>query len=421
MEPKIPAPYVVQPLAPGQHDAAMDTVWRAFGWGQRRAAADEVIAARAIEIDRTLVAVDTTAEDGHVVGTTSTYSLTMTLPGGAQAPVAGVWMVSVDPTHRRRGVQSALLHHQLRQFAADGESISALWTTEAPLYQRFGYGLATWRSRIEVDLAHAVFTPRATALAASSGAQLRLMSLEQALPHLVGIHEKQATTRPGTLARDERRWQQLLGDDDGPAAELVVAIGPAGATGYAAYRLREGAPAAVPTGEVAVQEISALDAATHAQLWRFLLDTDLRRTLTCSSRPLPDPLAHLLSDHRRMDARVDDALWVRLVDLPTALSMRAYSRDVDVVVEVEDDLLPANAGRWRVTVADDGQRAQITRSDRAPDLSMDVSDLGAAHFGATTLADLARAGRVIELKTGALAAASAAWGWPTTPDAQEIF
>lgn len=164
-------PYLVRAMQDGEVGAALDAVWRAFGWPPRTQDAAEVIAARGIEVDRTLVTIET--GDEEVVGTASAYSLQMTVPGGAQAPVAGVHLVTVAPTHRRRAVASAMMHRQLADLAASGEATAALWTTEAGIYGRYGYGLAAWRQRVEVDLARAGFTARAAALVASSPARLR--------------------------------------------------------------------------------------------------------------------------------------------------------------------------------------------------------------------------------------------------------
>ncbi|MBN0038854.1 GNAT family N-acetyltransferase [Cellulosimicrobium cellulans] len=415
-----PSSFDVRPLEQEDRDQALDVVWRAFGWGYRQDAADDVFAGRSIEADRTLVAVD--GSRSEVVGTASAYSLRMTMPGGGSQPVAGVWMVTVAPTHRRRGVMTAMMRRQLTDLAAGGEAVAALWATEAGVYGRYGYGIASWRQPIEVDLSRAAFTPHATRLVAGSPARLHLMSLPAALPHLAAIHDDLLATRPGTLARDADRWQFLLGGGDGrPPAEIVVALGPDGPTGFAAYRVREGEAALVPRGVVAVQEVGATDPATHAQLWRYLLDLDLVSTLTCESRPVPDPLAHLLADHRRMHARLDEALWVRVVDVERALGARAFSAPVDLVLDVTDDAVPANAGRWHVVVGEAGGTAAVRRTDARPDLSMDVADLGAAHLGATPLHVLALAGRVVEHTPGAVAAAAAAWSWSPTAHTAEIF
>lgn len=409
--------FVLRSLDPGDRGPALDMFWRAIGWGARTEDADAVFADRAIELERTFVTLDTDSDE--IVGTTSAYSLTMSMPGGALVPVAGVYLVGVEPTHRRRGVMSSMMRHQLKGLANGGEAVAALWTTDPAIYQRFGYGLATWRSRIELDLARATLSPRADALASASCARLRHMSVADALPHLAAIHEEIVGSRPGVLARSESRWNFLMRLEDGEP-EVVVAMGPEGPVGYMAYRIRPGQSSATPGGEVEVQEISAVDPATHAQLWRYLLGLDLMRTVS-AHRPLPDPLVHLLVDLRHLHATIDDALWVRLVDLPRALGQRAFAAPVDLVLEVTDAVLPANAGRWRVSVDTAGEPAAARPTRDDADLSLDISDLGAAHLGATHLADLALAGRVHEHTPGALAAASLAWSWSPIATCPEIF
>lgn len=408
---------VLRSMDPGDRGPALDMFWRAMGWGARTEDADAVFAGRAIELGRTVVAIDTDSDE--IVGTTSAYSLTMSMPGGALVPVAGVYLVGVEPTHRRRGVMSSMMRHQLNGLANGGEAVAALWTTDPAIYQRFGYGLATWRSRIEFDLARATFSPRADALASASCARLRHMSVADALPHLAAVHEEVVGSRPGVLARSESRWNFLMRLEDGEP-EVVVAMGPEGPVGYVAYRIRPGQSSATPGGEVEVQEISAVDPATHAQLWRYLLGLDLMRTVS-AHRPLPDPLVHLLVDLRHLHATIDDALWVRLVDLPRALGQRAFAAPDDLVLEVTDAVLPANAGRWRVSVDAAGEPAATRPTRDDADLSLDISDLGAAHLGATHLVDLALAGRVHEHTPGALAAASLAWSWSPIATCPEIF
>jgi predicted acetyltransferase len=102
-----------------------------------------------------------------------------------------------------------------------------------------------------------------------------------------------------------------------------------------------------------------------------------------------------------MQLRVGDGLWVRLVDVGAALSARAYADAGPVVLEVEDPFLPENAGRWRIA----GGAAD--RTDEAPDLAMDVGELGAAYLGGFTFGELVRSGLVREAREGGAARADA--------------
>jgi predicted acetyltransferase len=146
---------------------------------------------------------------------------------------------------------------------------------------------------------------------------------------------------------------------------------------------------------------------------------DLTRTTRYWFGAVDEPLLYLVNEPRRLNGRLGDGLWVRLVDVGAALAGRTYAAPVDVVIEVTDELVPENAGRWRL--AADGTGARCTRTDGDADLACDVSALGAVYLGGPTLGALAAAGRVAELRSGALAAASTAFGWHRAPNATEIF
>jgi predicted acetyltransferase len=86
---------------------------------------------------------------------------------------------------------------------------------------------------------------------------------------------------------------------------------------------------------------------------------------------------------------------------------------------VTDALLPHNAGRWRLV--GDGSAARCEPTDAAPDLRLDVRELGASYLGGTSLCTLAGAGLVVETTGGSVASASAAFGWERAPASIEVF
>lgn len=105
---------------------------------------------------------------------------------------------------------------------------------------------------------------------------------------------------------------------------------------------------------------------------------------------------------------------MRLVELGAALEARAYRAPVDVVFEVEDAFCPWNAGRWRLTGDAKGLR-RAAWTDDAADLALSVRELGSAYLGGESLSALALAGRVRELRAGALAEASLAFSSDAAP------
>jgi predicted acetyltransferase len=132
-----------------------------------------------------------------------------------------------------------------------------------------------------------------------------------------------------------------------------------------------------------------------------------------------EPLLFMVNEPRRIAARQADALWVRILDVPGALAARRYAAEIDLVIDVTDELIPENTGRWRLSGSLDGARCEST-VDPA-DLSCDIQSLGAAYLGGTPLASLAATGLVREHRPGALAAAATAFGWYQTPSSIEVF
>jgi predicted acetyltransferase len=177
----------------------------------------------------------------------------------------------------------------------------------------------------------------------------------------------------------------------------------------------------LPDGQLTVRELIAADPAAGAALWQNLLDRDLIASVIAELRPADDPVLHQLLDQRRARERLADGLWVRVIDLAAALSGRAYSGPVDVVLEVSDALLPANAGRWRLRAAGPDGGAVCERTQQPADLALDVRELGAAYLGGTRLGTLAQAGLVRELTPGALTPLSAAMTWDPPPWCPRIF
>jgi predicted acetyltransferase len=166
---------------------------------------------------------------------------------------------------------------------------------------------------------------------------------------------------------------------------------------------------------VSVRELVAETPEARAGLWRLLLGLDLVRTLQWRLAPDHDPLAHVVTGNDAIDRRAGDGLFVRLLDVEAALSARAYAAPADVVLEVEDAFCPGSAGRFRLR---DGS---CERTDDRADLALGAEALGAIYLGGTPVTTLAAAGRVRELRPGALLEAATAFRSPVEPWCPEIF
>lgn len=379
---------------------------------------DESVRNRDIwEPDRTLVFTD----GDQIVANAAAESREVTVPG-AIVPAAHVTLVGVHPTYRRRGLLTRLMHKQLRDVREAGtEPLAMLWASEGRIYQRFGYGLAVRRLPWTVDRRDVRLLPR---FAARTG-RLREAVPGEVRKELAALYERVRPDRVGWSSRDEARWAFLLTDrpehrHGWSAWYALLYEGEHGLDGYARWRVKPKWDAG-PTGEVDVAEMVAATPAAYTELWRFLLSVDLSRTVDFWAASLDEPLLQMVDEPRALGGRHSDALWLRITDLPAALGRRRYQIPVDLVLEVDDQLLPENAGRWSLRSTGPETSCVPAPAGAAADLVCDIADLGAAYLGGVSLAALAAAGRVREVTPGALATASLAFGWQRAPSVTEGF
>ncbi|MCX4823075.1 GNAT family N-acetyltransferase [Streptomyces sp. NBC_01142] len=350
------------------------------------------------------------------VGTAGAFSFGVSVPGGAMVPAAGVTMVSVAATHRRRGVLTSMMRRQLDDVRELGEPLALLTASEPGIYGRFGYGIATQQMSAEID----TLRTRIKAPEGADEVRLRFAKVADVAQECEAVYVRSIGSRPGMLAR-RPGWERLPlldppADRDGASPMLCVVAERAGEiVGFVRFHNKPAWGAGGPNGSIVLRHIEALDPVTYAVLWRFLFDIDLTDKVVARNRPVDDPLLHLVSDPRRCEARVRDGMFVRLVDVGAALEARTYQKPVDVVFDVEDTFCPWNAGRWRLTGDGKGASCKRTPVGTSADLALSVRELGAAYLGGVSLAALAGAGRVRELRQGALSGASVAFASDVAP------
>ncbi len=307
--------------------------------------------------------------DGAIVGGAAAFTFNVTVPGG-DLPTAGVSVVGVYPTHRRRGVLRSLMRAQLDDAHERGEPLAALWASEETIYGRFGYGVAAFCG--EINLAHEY---TAFAQPFEPAGTVRFLEPEEALDAIPPVFERIRLDYPGMFSRNRLWWEHREIKDP--------------------EERREGAG---PKRWVAYEQT-----------------VDWKANLTAALLPPDHPLFLLLATPRRTRYRMGDGLWVRVVDVGAALSGRQYAEDGALVLDVQDDFCQWNEGRWRL------EGGEAARTDAEPDLSLPVQSLGSALLGGIPFSALARAGRVEELKDGALRRADRLFLWDRHPWCPEIF
>jgi predicted acetyltransferase len=364
------------------------------------------------ELERMLAALD----DGAIVGGAGAFTFRMTVPGGSALDTAGVTVVGVLPTHRRRGILRSMMRAQLDAVHERGEPLAALWASEETIYGRYGYGLGSLALEFEIPRVHGGFRPGVEPIG-----RVRLLEPDAAASAMPPVYDAVRRVTPGMYERSASWWDTRIlverpehADEGGPR-HLAVLDMDGDARAYAVYRLDVGFGNLGPETKLKTIEVMGTDPAATASIWRFLLDVDWTQTVSAFLQPLDSPLFLLLARPNLSRPTISDALWVRLVDVGAALSGRSYAENGRVVLDVRDEFCPWNAGRWRL------EGGEAWRTDSEVDLALDVADLASTYLGGFTFRALARAGRVAELREGAIQRADAMFRTDVAPWCPEVF
>jgi len=393
-------------------DALIDCLMTAFNSSNtpEESAAERLC----FEPERSLVA----RRGNDIVGTAGIYTRQLAIPG-AVVPAAHVTLVSGAATARRQGVLTRFMRRQFDDIRAAGEAIAVLWASEGRIYQRFGYGLAAVKLTVSAANREVRLNEKTP-----PGGTLRDAAPKDVRDILVKVFDQAYRERPGWSDRGEAQWDHRLADIEAwrrgaGALRATLHFGEDGPDGYALWRVSNHWNDTGPDGTVKIVELVAANPTAYTSLWRFLLAVDLTRTTEQWAVAVDEPLFNLVNEPRRLSAQLSDALWLRLIDVPAALSARRYAHDVDVVFELTDALIPANAGRWHLRGGPDEASCEATSAPA--DLACDVTTLARTYLGRGGLAALATAGLVTELRPGTLVPASTALTWHREPSAIEIF
>ena len=380
-------------------------------FGQENQLEDAERFARWIEVARMHAAF----EGERIVGGAGAFSFELSVPGGSSAPAAGITVVGVLPTHRRRGVLTAMMRAQLDDCKARGDLVAYLWASEATIYGRFGYGLASRMGAISLSRDRTRFAqpfePRGT---------VRIADLEESARIFPPLYEQAYAQRPGMVTRSKDWWEtRRLFDDParrqgGPRNRALLELDGKPA-GYAIYNVKQDWEAGVTKGVVNITEVVAPTPEAVRELWRWLLDFDWTSEFAADYLPLDHELFLLLAEPRRMQFKINDGVWVRPIDVGAALSARSYLGEGEIVLEVTDEFLPENAGRWRVTPAG------TERTEAAADLRLDVTGVGSVYLGGFGFGELVRASCAEELRPGAAERGDALFRTGVAPWCAEIF
>ncbi len=292
--------------------------------------------------------------------------------GGALVPCQQVAGVAVPPEHRGRGVASAAMAAAVRQGAAEGLGLSLLFPAVTALYRRLGWEQAGGLIRHRLEARHAP----------AAGEPLRAATPADR-PAIRACYRAMGATLNGPMDRPAWGWDQL-----GEVPHAYVLDGPDGIEAYLRYEVTH-TPDDWQYG-LGVRDWAASTLRGHTALLGFVgRHGTVGRAIELHG-PWPHPWAFLLPEQ---DLRRDWSMaWMaRGLDLGAAVAARGFPPGIaaSVGVTVDDPLLPAGRGPWRLEV--DGGTGALSATAAAA-VTLSARAAGPLFTGWATAEDLARAG-----------------------------
>lgn len=314
--------------------------------------------------------------------------------GGRSVPIWGITAVGVAPEQRGTGVGITLLRRTLEEQHAAGVPLAALYPATVAFYRRNGYAPAATRTVYELPAAAITVADRT----------LDVVEVEPAEHATIRqVYTQRARISAGHLDRHEMLWQRLFDPIDKKETYKYLVVRDGVPEGYVVFAQKN------RDDPFSMLDICALSRAAGLRLLTLLADhRSVIQSISWSGAPL-DPLNYLLPEPRhKVNWSID--LMLRIVDVPGALAARGYPPGVraELHLEVADEVLPWNNGRFVLEVADG--RAQA-RTGGAGRVRLDVRDLASLYSGYLTPLELRTVG-TLEAPDTDLAAAGLVFAGP---------
>jgi predicted acetyltransferase len=350
-------------------------------------------------------------EHGRCVSTLRTFPTTLSVPNApfddkpcAEVPADALTQVTVAATHRRRGILTRTLTQSLTGAHERGEVLSVLRAAEWPIYGRFGYAVSAQAADYRLNSWGGVVV--AAPVQTVTVRQLDPADFLTPASRVLGSARLQ---RPGAIARSEAMWERILGLRElSPTTErepvCVIAEDGVSAVGYAIWTAKDGDFFVDDGMELKLHELVSTTEDGYRALWSYVANVDLVRSVAYTEKAVDEPLEFQIADGRRMRREtVWDGLWLRLLDVPAALSSRRYAFADRIVLEViDDDAGGWAAGRFALDGGPDGAEC-VRAPERNPDLTIHQRALAACYLGGQSLGAQERLGLVDEHASGAIA------------------
>lgn len=297
---------------------------------------------------------------------------------GQSIPMGGITTVGTLPEYRRQGIVRTLMTRSLEIMREQQRPITALWASQAAIYQRYGFSLASVMRRYEIDTVDIAFSDGDTGTC-----KVTRESPTDCFSDIKSCYVAFAAERMCYLHRSSALWQRTIleADDDGPVHVAVARDDAGSILGYMVYTMRSGRvnhPAR--SQDLKIRDLAWLNTDAYRSLWQFVGSHDLVGKVTWASAPRDDPAMELFMEPRLLNVVDGEGVWLRIVDVAPALTGRGYACDGELTIEVTDDgLAPWNTGRWQLTVVDGV--STVNQTNAAPDIIVSIKALASLYTG----------------------------------------
>lgn len=307
--------------------------------------------------------------------------------GGCSLPMAGIAGVGIAPEHRGKGVAAVLLSQTLKELYANGVPLSTLYASTQRLYQKVGYEQAGNACRFSIPTRSLI-----------AGDRLPVSAVDPACQQFHDIYCQRARGASGNLDRHPVIWQRIV--QAGEEVVYAYLIGPKHQPeGYVIFTQKS-----VPRGyNLQVRDLAILTPAAGRCLWTFFAEHRSLANDVIWVGPAVEPLLSLVPEQTYQVLHLE-RWFLRVVDVPKALMLRGYPAGVETELHLEiwDDLLPENNGRFILSVSKG--RGEVTRGGRG-ELQVNIRGLSPLYTGLFTPNQLQVIGQ-IEAPTLALSTAT---------------
>lgn len=334
-------------------------------------------------------------KNNKIIGTTNSFSSYISIPNDKSVKVAAVSYVSVQPTHRRKGILTEMMNIQLNEiYSKYKEPLAILWPSETAIYGRFGYA-PTKEKHYKISKNNTQFKPGLT----NNSLEVKFLNRNEAINAYVEINNKLMSTRPGVM-KINKKWAQRRIDDlifkhlnSGPAYFIGIYHNKK-LVGFATYSIENNDNSYGNTpSSLYMWDIIYLDLDAAISIWNFCLNIDLVEEFYANGVPEDDILEALLISPSGLNARITTGFWIRIVDVVSAITLRSYEYTGNIVFKVKDSIIKNN-NKTYILNTNDKSNPVCEISNSKPDIEITIQGLSEIFLGTFDLNNLIASGNI---------------------------